>query len=181
MTVTRLSRYTCIYLDGVSGLYQMGARYYNAGLGRFTQQDALGSSVFTANRYAYADCNPANATDPTGLITFSCLTSAAEVGFGIMQIAALQIGAPAWVFNFWNRASAIYGAAGILGDTIVAIANDGITLQEGVDLTADLALFALELSGYGEAIQNKVSGAIGVAKGCFGYDIADPYFFYFGQ
>jgi uncharacterized protein RhaS with RHS repeats len=50
------------------GFYQMGARYYSPGMGRFTQQDPLGRSVFTANRYAYADCNPANKTDPTGLV-----------------------------------------------------------------------------------------------------------------
>jgi uncharacterized protein RhaS with RHS repeats len=49
------------------GLYQMGARYYQPGTGRFTQADPLPSSVFEANRYAYVGANPCNRTDPTGL------------------------------------------------------------------------------------------------------------------
>ncbi len=45
-------QYTGTYLDESTGLYQMGARYYGAGLGRFTQADPLGKSNFSANRYA---------------------------------------------------------------------------------------------------------------------------------
>ena len=40
-----------------------GARYYDATLGRWTQQDPSGQD---ANPYAYAACNPANNVDPTG-------------------------------------------------------------------------------------------------------------------
>jgi RHS repeat-associated protein len=60
-------RYTGTYRDSQTGLYQMGSRYYSPGTGRFTQVDPLGRSVYEANRYAYVNCNPVNATDPTGL------------------------------------------------------------------------------------------------------------------
>ncbi|MDP9381567.1 MAG: RHS repeat-associated core domain-containing protein [Chloroflexota bacterium] len=59
--------YTGTYNDHMLGYYQMGARYYNAGMGRFTQQDPLGSSVFEPNRYLYTPADPVNYTDPTGL------------------------------------------------------------------------------------------------------------------
>ena len=60
-------RYTGTYLDTMTGTYQMGARYYQPGTGRFTQQDPLPKSVMTTNRYAYAGSNPTNFVDPTGL------------------------------------------------------------------------------------------------------------------
>ncbi|MDQ2785080.1 MAG: hypothetical protein M3Y58_08765 [Chloroflexota bacterium] len=53
-------RYTGAYLDA-TGLYKMGARYYDPARGRFTQLDPLG------HRYVYAGNNPANFVDPTGL------------------------------------------------------------------------------------------------------------------
>jgi hypothetical protein len=65
------------------GLYQMGARYYQPGTGRFTQADPLPSSVFEANRYEYAYSNPANYTDPTGL----CPICIVVVAVGLWGIA----------------------------------------------------------------------------------------------
>jgi RHS repeat-associated protein len=59
--------YAGTYNDHMLGLYQMGARYYQPGTGRFTQADPLPSSVFTANRYGYTPGNPANYADPSGL------------------------------------------------------------------------------------------------------------------
>ncbi len=53
-------RYTGAYLDA-TGLYKLGARYYDPAKGRFTQLDPLGSG------YTYASDNPVNFTDPTGL------------------------------------------------------------------------------------------------------------------
>lgn len=53
-------RYTGAYLDS-TGLYKMGARYYDPARGRFTQLDPLG------NGYGYASDNPVNLTDASGL------------------------------------------------------------------------------------------------------------------
>jgi RHS repeat-associated protein len=59
--------FTGTYFDSATRMYQMGHRYYQPSTGRFTQQDPLCSSIYTSNRYAYTDGNPANFTDPTGL------------------------------------------------------------------------------------------------------------------
>jgi RHS repeat-associated protein len=60
-------RYTSAYHDGAMGMYQMGHRYYQIEKGRFTQLDPLPKSLVSINRYAYANCNPTNFIDPTGL------------------------------------------------------------------------------------------------------------------
>ncbi|MFF7871723.1 RHS repeat-associated core domain-containing protein [Streptomyces qaidamensis] len=56
-------RYTGSYLDP-SGLYKMGARYYDPQLARFTQPDPSGQE---SNFYAYAAGDPVNRIDPSGL------------------------------------------------------------------------------------------------------------------
>ncbi len=48
-------RYTGQYQDAVTGLYKMGARYYQPELGRWTQPDPSGQE---ANAYLYAVGNP---------------------------------------------------------------------------------------------------------------------------
>jgi RHS repeat-associated protein len=58
-------RYKGGYEDS-TGLYKFGTRYYNPGLGSWTQQD----SVPGGNRYAYADDNPVNEVDPSGLSSY---------------------------------------------------------------------------------------------------------------
>jgi RHS repeat-associated protein len=61
-------RFAGAYLDG-TGLYKMGARYYDPTLGRWTQQDPVVSLVdpLNWNRYVYAGNDPVNFTDPSGL------------------------------------------------------------------------------------------------------------------
>ena len=56
-------RYISDYFDG--DLYQLGARYYDQGSGRFTQLDPIAD----AEPYAYAGDNPVNYSDPDGLCT----------------------------------------------------------------------------------------------------------------
>jgi RHS repeat-associated protein len=63
---TSSSRYIGGYHDSESGLYKLGARYYDPSLGRFTQMDPSGQE---ANPYAYASGNPISASDPSGLRT----------------------------------------------------------------------------------------------------------------
>ncbi|MCA1684036.1 MAG: RHS repeat-associated core domain-containing protein, partial [Actinobacteria bacterium] len=60
-------RYAGGYLDP-TGLYKFGARYYDASVGRWTQQDSIVSlgDPANANRYAYAGDDPVNFVDPSG-------------------------------------------------------------------------------------------------------------------
>jgi RHS repeat-associated protein len=57
-------RYATGYQDPNTGLIKLGARYYNADQGRFTQPDPSGQE---SNNYLYAAANPASYSDPTGL------------------------------------------------------------------------------------------------------------------
>ena len=52
------------YINGVSGLQQLGARFYWPELGRFIQQDPIGNGM---NWYAYVGGNPVVWVDPEGL------------------------------------------------------------------------------------------------------------------
>ena len=49
------------------GLYAMGARWYDAEMGRFLEQDPLGE-VAGSNLYAYVDASPVMWVDPSGLM-----------------------------------------------------------------------------------------------------------------
>ena len=55
-------RYTGGYRDTETGLYKLGARYYDPALGRFTQPDPTGQDP----HYTYARNNPVNFVDPNG-------------------------------------------------------------------------------------------------------------------
>lgn len=52
-----------------SGLYKTGARYYDPMLGRWTTQDPITDTLdrHGANPYAYANDDPVNIADPSGL------------------------------------------------------------------------------------------------------------------
>ncbi|GAA1351631.1 hypothetical protein GCM10009612_08730 [Streptomyces beijiangensis] len=47
-----------------TGIYHLGARYYDPNIGRFTQPDPSGQE---ANPYLYAEDDPVNRIDPSGL------------------------------------------------------------------------------------------------------------------
>ncbi len=64
-------RYAGTYHDTVTGLYQMGARYYQPEIGQFTQKDPLPSQMFK-QAYGYTNGNPVNASDPSGLQMTGC-------------------------------------------------------------------------------------------------------------
>jgi RHS repeat-associated protein len=61
-----------LYNDGseanaTTGLYDLPFRNYDAALGRFHQVDPLSDQTHNLTPYAYADNNPANLNDPSGL------------------------------------------------------------------------------------------------------------------
>ena len=130
-------RYASGQYDGQTGLTKFGARYYDTGLGRFTQRDPSGKDL----PYAYAGCNPTNNTDPTGQDwwnptdwNWGCIgavvgTTAAVGGFVALSITtagtanvfyagALIAGAGTVAENlaFWSTAAGVLsGGIGIFG------------------------------------------------------------------
>jgi RHS repeat-associated protein len=56
--------------SGHSGLYKIGARYYDPNISRWTQRDPLDNPLQLSgwNRYSYAGDDPINMTDPSGLL-----------------------------------------------------------------------------------------------------------------
>ena len=55
------------YLDSISGLYYLRARWYDPATGQFTSIDAL--VALTGQPYSYAGNNPVNGSDPSGTCT----------------------------------------------------------------------------------------------------------------
>ena len=62
-------RYNAQIEDDLTGLYYLRARYYNTGIGRFTQEDVIYNDGL--NLYAYCSSNPVMYSDPSG---YSCET-----------------------------------------------------------------------------------------------------------
>ncbi len=67
-STTNLWQFTGQQLDAESSLYFLRARYYDSSTGRFLGRDPLSASL---NPYSYADNNPVNATDPSGMVATS--------------------------------------------------------------------------------------------------------------
>ena len=57
-------RYNAQIEDDLTGLYYLRARYYNTGIGRFTQEDVIYNDGL--NLYAYCSSNPVMYEDPSG-------------------------------------------------------------------------------------------------------------------
>jgi RHS repeat-associated protein len=81
-------RFTGAELDSASGLYHMGARFYDPTIGRWLSEDSAQDQQFnpiSLNYYAYAFGNPAVRIDPDG--DAPCLTTAGidqgECGGGV--------------------------------------------------------------------------------------------------
>lgn len=104
---TNSLRYIASYWDAAAGLYKLGARYYEPTTARFTQYDPTGQE---SNPYAYAACDPVNASDPTGLLCTQAVVAASLGG----ATAAFSIGAGVATGTIVGLpAGAVFGAAAL--------------------------------------------------------------------
>lgn len=84
--------------DPTLNQYYLRARYYDQGLGRFTQQDTwMGSNhdPVTLHKYLYANTDPVNFIDPTGNFSLSSFSAASTIQAALATsaiVATYQIG-----------------------------------------------------------------------------------------
>lgn len=88
--------YTGQESDGETGLMYYGARYYDAGVGRFVQPDSMLPNMYDVqqlNRYVYVKNNPLKYTDPTGncatglvVDTGACVVGGAAVSASLYAV-----------------------------------------------------------------------------------------------
>ena len=120
------------FYDSTTGLYKFGIRYYDPTLGRWTQQDPLGGSLFdpsTGNRYAYTNDDPTNLTDPSGASILGSL--GALVGGFLTGAAAAYVPFALGVFGLTAPISAptlaVVIVSGILLGSIAEVAYNFVT------------------------------------------------------
>ena len=129
-------RFAGEHLDQTTGMYKIGARYYQPDHGSWTQPDPIQGRINPTqpgetNPYAYAGCNPVNYTDPTGMASIQELAIAAIEGclgfsgqiatvilhaymaYGGLAAASVVTGPGAGASLF--AASCVLGALGNLG------------------------------------------------------------------
>ncbi|SHN36166.1 RHS repeat-associated core domain-containing protein, partial [Actinacidiphila paucisporea] len=99
-------RFQGTYLDP-TGLYKMGARYYDPTLGRFTQTDPSGKET---NPYTAFGNDPANHTDPNGL-------------FGWPEVGSLVVGTAIGVAATVVFSSPLVG--GVVGGCAIGALAEG--------------------------------------------------------
>jgi RHS repeat-associated protein len=94
-TATAVTTNTQQYIGGyqeATNLYKLGARYYDATTGRFSQFDPAGQET---NPYSYAACNPINVSDPSGLaVSGSCVLQALIGLAAVAGVIASTAGGP---------------------------------------------------------------------------------------
>jgi RHS repeat-associated protein len=101
----------------VGSLVTYGKRWYDAAIGRFTQQNYLRflGDPKKGNRYAYAACNPTNNIDSTGQDTAAALQCAGGVDEMAAGAAGILVGAFAEAPSAGTSKALVIGGVGFIG------------------------------------------------------------------
>jgi RHS repeat-associated protein len=120
-TIENPFRYAGQYTDDATGFQYLRARYYDATTGQFLSRDPLESS--TLQPYSYADNNPTNATDPSGLSVWSF---ASDTAAGALDAASagLSTRLAGSIFNF-DVDCADFGAGFAMGQVVGTVVGPG--------------------------------------------------------
>ena len=89
-TVLQRFRYTARFFDAETNLYYYRARHYDAGTGRFNQEDPIWFAAGDLNVHRYVWNNPVNWNDPSGLAAAAENRALAAITAG--TIAGLRTG-----------------------------------------------------------------------------------------
>jgi RHS repeat-associated protein len=128
-------RYAGYQYDAATGLYYVGARWYDPSQGRWLSRDPLGLAA-DSNPYRYVSNTPTNAVDPSG-----------EVPLLFIILGAGAIAAGAGIYVGWNYGGPgtvehfipFWGAGRALGDDLRA-RRWGSAAFEGLHLGLDFTL-----------------------------------------
>ena len=123
-TVVNERGYTGHVMDPDSGLIYMGARYYDATLGRFISPDTIVPDPMNPqalNRYAYAYNNPISYVDPSGHLPVAVAVFAASMATANIAIIGIKLVVMSWI-------GAAMSVVGYLTD------NPGLSLMGSVML-----------------------------------------------
>lgn len=141
--------YTGGYLDGDTGLYKLGIRYYDPALARFTQPDPTGLD----DHYTYARNNPLNNTDPSGAETLEigvegCWGVCLCVGFAVDEE-----GRKGLTGKFGLGTPSVGGGVGISSD-------DEVNDEFGAQVSGDFGFGSRQFSSTSDG--NSGSGSVGL-------------------
>ncbi|MDP8909202.1 MAG: DUF6531 domain-containing protein [Chloroflexota bacterium] len=106
------------YTDHTTGLIYMRARWYDPQTGQFITADPIGHASGETNLYRYAAGDPANFTDPTGLLGVPSLQGFADFAAGVYD--DLSFGATRKIREFLGSdgvdyCSPVYATGGYAG------------------------------------------------------------------
>lgn len=103
-TIDNSIKYAGEYFDDETGLIYLRNRYYDPSVGRFISEDPIRDG---ANWYVYANNNPVNYVDPTGLDAIVITDDEAAGNFGHTS-AIYQDADGNWFYTYWgNKAAAV--------------------------------------------------------------------------
>ncbi|MEW1611443.1 MULTISPECIES: RHS repeat-associated core domain-containing protein [unclassified Streptomyces] len=137
-----------------TGLYHFAARYYDPNIGRFTTPDPSGQEK---NPYLYAEGDPVNRIDPTGLAFFDKVGKAFDM-YDIGSMAK-DVSEGNYKDALATGAGLAAGAAGEAGCGAVAVAVSAPTAGVG-GLAVGAACFAVGY-GAGELGEKAAASALG--------------------
>ena len=155
-------------LDANTGLYLMGARWYDSALGRFISRDPTGYAGSPLNLYEYCGDNPLGNTDPSGTSYASVNPVSTVFGAGLGALYAVAPPGPTGIYAVFSAESAntnamitadpsfaaSYAWAASVGLPAMALAANassdvsarsapiGLSAPSGASLTADVWLIA---------------------------------------
>jgi RHS repeat-associated protein len=161
--------------DPTTGLNELGARYYDAGLGRFISTDPAidNSSAQSANPYSYGANNPILYVDPTGLWSLSGAWNSVKEGAsaawdwakenkGLIADVAVGIGVGIAVGALCSTGVGCLVVAGVAAGAAGAAAGYGVDVAEG----------KTDFSWSGLGIRVGIGAAAGAVGGVLGKGVS---------
>jgi RHS repeat-associated protein len=147
-TLTNPYQYASGYKDN-TGLYHLGARYYDFRIGRFSQQDPAGQG---SNLYGYAGNNPIDSADPAGALSFSL---SGQVCFGVCISGSLNFDPISG--NVGISGSLGLGTPGISGGFSGSTSSVGTGLSGNVTSTCSLGPASVSY----DYVSGEAAGSVG--------------------